>query len=374
VDAGTDLTWTITIDSGGPSTAANVIARDALPPGVTYESATVTVGPGSCTAGVAGDSQQPVTCDLGSMASGASRTILVVARVLPGTTGILGNEASVSSDTYDPNNANNVAHADTTVTVRPGLNLTMVGSPDPVAPGNLLTFKATALNGGPSTATAVALDVVLPPNTTYVKSTAPAGGACGLLTSSQLHCDLPDLGPGASADVFVDVTVASSVEGGTVLASTGVVSAATGAPANASATVTAARVSDLGVTLSSDASKYKPSKIIHYAVVITNGGPSDSSGTTFMLVLPPPKIAIYDSNDGGCPAPVGTTELTMTCDIGIVRAGETRTVIVNVLIRGNKGTITSTATVTSAGTGISSPASTDPYLGNNTSTRVVTVK
>jgi hypothetical protein len=64
----------------------------------------------------------------------------------------------------------------------------------------------------------------------------------------------------------------------------------------------------------------------------------------------------------------------MTCDIGIVRAGETRTVIVNVLIRGNKGTITSTATVTSAGTGISSPASTDPYLGNNTSTRVVTVK
>ena len=191
VDAGTDLTWTLVVNNGGPSTATNVKVRDVLPPGVAYKSATVSVGPGSCTAGVPGDANQPVSCGLGSIASGGSRTILVTVRVLPDTTGILGNDGSVSADPYDPNNGNNFSHADTTINVNVGLNLTMVGSPDPVPAGTKLTFKATGSNTGPSTATMVVLDVVLPPNTTYTGSTAPAGGACGLLTASHLGATCP---------------------------------------------------------------------------------------------------------------------------------------------------------------------------------------
>ena len=168
--------------------------------------------------------------------------------------------------------------------------------------------------------------------------------------------------------------MASKVESGTSLIATGTLSSKTGLPVNSSALVTASRVSDLGVLLTSDLNIYKPSKIIHYSVVMTNSGPSDASGVTFTLALPPAKTAIYNSNDGACPAPIGTTAPVMTCNIGILRAGETKRVMVNVLIRGNKGTITSSATIASFGNLPTSPASSDPFGGNNVSTRVVTVK
>ena len=370
-DAGTNLTWTINVGNTGPSTAKNVVVKDVLPPGVDYISATVTTGPGSCTAGVPGDAAQPVTCGLGSMGPGTGRTIQIVAKIQPDTTGVLGNDARVSSDTLDLNSANNFTHSDTAVNVNVGLELTMVASPNPVASGTIFTVRSTALNNGPSTAKHVVLDLVLPPDTTYAGSTLPSGGTCGLLTVSQLRCNLPNLAPGATADVFVDLRVASKVEGGVTLITNGTLTATGASPVSASVFVDSTRVADLGVVLTSDALVYKPSKIIHYSIVMTNNGPSDSSGVTFTLNLPPPKSAIYDSNNSGCPSPVGTT---MTCNIGILRAGETKTVIVNVLIRGNKGTITSSVSIVSNGNGVGSPPSSDPVSGNNTSTRVVTVK
>jgi len=78
-----------------------------------------------------------------------------------------------------------------------------------------------------------------------------------------------------------------------------------------------------------------------------------------------PKTAIYNSNNYGCPAPTGTPPV-LTCNLGTIPAGGSVTVQVNVLIRGNKGTITSTATVSST--------TSDPTATNNTSIRKVTVK
>jgi len=308
---------------------------------------------------------------MGPSGPSSTRTIAIVAHVDPDTTGILGNDARVSSATHDPSSAHDFAHSDTTVDVSVGLELTMVASPDPVASGTLLTYRSTARNNGPSTAKAVRLDVDLPDGTTYVGATLPAGGGgCGLLTPTQLRCSLPNIGPGQAVDIYVDVRVASSVEGGVTLIAAGELSATGATTVTSSAFVLTTRVSDLGVVLKSDSNVYKPSKIIHYSIVITNGGPSDASGVTFTLNLPPTKTAIYNSNNAGCPAPVGTV---MTCDTGTLRAGETRSVMVNVLIRGNKGTITSSVSVTSNGA-TGSPASSDAYLANNVSTRVVTVK
>jgi uncharacterized repeat protein (TIGR01451 family) len=372
-DAGTDVTWTITVANAGPSTATNVIVTDILPPGVEYRSATVSTGSGSCTAGVPGDADQPITCGLGTMGpSGpsASRTIEIVARIDPDTTGILGNDTRITSSTLDPNSANNFSHSDTMVDVNVGLELTMVGSPDPVASGTVLTYRSTARNNGPSTAKPAWLEIELPDGTTYLGATAPAGVTCGLLTPSQLRCIIPRIAPLSAVDVFVDVRVASSVQSNVTLIAEGDLSAPGATTVTTSAFVLTTRVSDLGVILTSDANVYKPSKVIHYSIVMTNAGPSDASGVTFTLNLPPTKWAIYDSNDGGCAAPLGTA---MTCDIGVLRAGETKVVVVNILIRGNKGTVTATVDLASNGAP-GSPASADPFLANNTSIRVVTVK
>ena len=49
------------------------------------------------------------------MAPAAMKTMQIVVRVDPSFLGVLGNNAVVSADTYDPDNANNLATTATTV-------------------------------------------------------------------------------------------------------------------------------------------------------------------------------------------------------------------------------------------------------------------
>ncbi|HET6212635.1 MAG TPA: DUF11 domain-containing protein, partial [Micromonosporaceae bacterium] len=188
-----------------------------------------------------------------------------------------------------------------------------------------------------------------------------------LLTPTQVGCALGTMPSGSSVDVYVDALVASSVPAGTSLPATATVSATSPDPAagnnTASDAATVATKADLRVVLTSDADVYKPSTVIHYTITVTNGGPSDAVGVVVSQLLPPDKSGFYVSNDAGCPAPSGTT---FTCPIGTLAAGGTKTIQVNFLIRGNKGTITSTASVTSG--------TPDPNTANNTSIRNVTVK
>jgi uncharacterized repeat protein (TIGR01451 family) len=113
----------------------------------------------------------------------------------------------------------------------------------------------------------------------------------------------------------------------------------------------------------SDKDVYKPSTTIHYTITVMNLGPSDAQNVVVTQVLPPPKTGYYVANNAGCPGPVGQT---WTCPLGTIEAGGTRVIHLDFFIRGNKRTIIQTATVSSA--------TTDPVSGNNSSTRIVTVK
>ncbi len=104
VDAGATITYTLTVANAGPGPALNVVLEDTLPAGVTFVSATT---PCTQTGGV-------VTCALGEVASGASAVIEIVVTA-PETPGTITNNAVVSSDTTDPDEANNEAALDTVI-------------------------------------------------------------------------------------------------------------------------------------------------------------------------------------------------------------------------------------------------------------------
>jgi uncharacterized repeat protein (TIGR01451 family) len=103
---GEPLAYTITISNAGPGTATNVAALDTLAAGVTFGSVTMSQG-GYIQAA------NELTCSLGTLARGDSATVTV--NVVPGAAGVLDNTVTVAASEIDPNPANNVASASTSV-------------------------------------------------------------------------------------------------------------------------------------------------------------------------------------------------------------------------------------------------------------------
>ena len=115
--AGATLTYTLTVTNGGPSTSINVVLTDPLPSGITFVSATL--GQGSCSG------TSTVTCNLGTLANGATTTVTIKVTVDHGFNGITTNTASVTATQNDPNSSDDSATATTTVSapaVIPGLS------------------------------------------------------------------------------------------------------------------------------------------------------------------------------------------------------------------------------------------------------------
>ncbi len=112
---GSLATYTITVTNNGPAAATGVVATDNLPFKAQFKS--VQVSPAAaCTKASAGN-VTTVSCNLGTLASGATSTITLVAK-LSGTVGqVLTDTASVSEGAPgDANSANDTSIVTTTVT------------------------------------------------------------------------------------------------------------------------------------------------------------------------------------------------------------------------------------------------------------------
>jgi uncharacterized repeat protein (TIGR01451 family) len=367
VTAGTPITWTLQANNGGPSDAANATITDTVPAGVTITS--VSMPSATCTTGVAGDPTQPSVCQFGTLTHGAtSATMTITAVVNPQTKGTLLNNASVSSTTFDPDMSNNLASSSTTVNVVSDLTVVKTATPNPVIAGTALSYQIIVKNPlGPSTTTSVTLTDPLPAGETFLSTGGV--GTCGFQTNTNtVTCTLPDIDPGGSDIVYVYTLVKSSTLPGT-LTNTATAMGTGSAPVSGSAMTTVNASADLGVVLTSDATSYKPSSTIHYNITVTNAGPSDAQNVVVVQNLPVAKNGYYVSNNlPVCPPPVG---LSLTCSYTTVPLlvtipnGGSVSFQVNFHITGNKGTITSSATVTSA--------TPDPNTANNLSIRNVTV-
>jgi TolB protein len=190
------LTWTITVPNAGPAPADGVVLSDAIG-GTTFVSASSSKG--SCT-GPAVGSTGTVTCSLGTVSPGASQTAQVVVKV-PATTASFSDTATVTTASSDPNTANNAASATVTLPTA-DLALTVVATPDPVAPNQQLTYAMTVTNKGPDTAAGIVLNDIVSGQAGFIgiagiPSTAcapvPAVGSTGLVS-----CSLGSLASGAS--------------------------------------------------------------------------------------------------------------------------------------------------------------------------------
>jgi uncharacterized repeat protein (TIGR01451 family) len=103
---GVEMTYLATITNLGLGKATNVVLTDALPAGMQFVSATASQG--SC-----GFSAGTVTCQLGTMANGATATMAV--NVVPFQDGGITNTVTVSASQSDPVPKNNTASFETEI-------------------------------------------------------------------------------------------------------------------------------------------------------------------------------------------------------------------------------------------------------------------
>jgi uncharacterized repeat protein (TIGR01451 family) len=204
VIAGENLTYTLTINNGGPSDATGIVVTDTLPPGVTFQSST----PDTPTCAHSGDT---VTCNLGNLNSGAQRQVVIQTKVDSSTQGALTNSASVTGNESDPHTGNNSDSEDTAVNTEADLTVNQSSSPNPVLPGSDLTYHITVTNNGPSDAMEVTLTDALPSGVTFQSST-PGTPTC-TYAGGTVTCNLDDLVSADTTTVDILVTVLSGAEG-----------------------------------------------------------------------------------------------------------------------------------------------------------------
>ena len=367
--AGDTAACTIFVDNLGPAPAINVTLVDEHLSVATFTIGTVQISPAN--AGTCTKTARTVTCDLGNIA--ANEGVTVTVPITTSTPQDVNDIATVSSDNDDPDESNNVASDHLTFVGSSNLSITKTDSPDPVVAGTTLTYMISVGNAGPS----IAADVV-------VKDTLPAqfavlnvvvGGGAGSCTNGipgnplqPLTCTLGNLAVGAAGNRTITVTgkVHEATPEGTVLNNNATVASAYDDPVTSnnsfSATTTVQARADMTITKTSDKPQYKPSSIVTYTVKVTNTGASNALAVVVRDTLPDMKQAIYQSDTGGCTKSANT----LTCNMGNMAVGESKSFNIYLLVKGNRGTIDNTVSVSSS--------TTDPNPNNNTATLSVLVK
>jgi hypothetical protein len=177
--------------------------------------------------------------------------------------------------------------------------------------------------------------------------------------SKQVECELGTMAPGSGPTTVV---IATKVQSGTpagVIADHATVTATTADPVaannTASASTTVGTAADLGLSLVADKDVYKPSSTIVYTATVGNAGPSDAASPTVTVALPDIKQAVYVFDTANCTQ----AGQTLTCVRPTsLAAGSSWSFNVHLLVKGNKGVVSTSA-------GVTSPT-TDPNAANNT--------
>jgi hypothetical protein len=144
---GSNLTYTITVTTGGPFVAGNVRLTNTLPSSVVLKSAVTTRGTLST-------NSNPITGVLGNITNGTP--VVITLMVVPKTPGTIVNTANVTSDNPDPVLANNTFNVTNTVSPLPLLSIRRA------APGRLnISWPVALTNFG------LQFKTVLSPGTTW---------------------------------------------------------------------------------------------------------------------------------------------------------------------------------------------------------------
>lgn len=378
--SGAVQTFTLELINAGPSTATNVRLTDSLTPlindavgatGAGFISSTVVnnVATGSsCSSASGGGFSRFMTCDFATIpvCTAGTNCPIVTIRVRPGgdAGGRTNSARAISSTTADSNLGNNSGSVDYDVEARADVTVSKVASPDPAIAGQDLTYVIAATNiaNGLSAAENVTVTDTLPANLIFV-SASPASGSCSATPTAnsttaagnnQVICNLGTIANGAQTTLSIVVRPRTATRGTSigngVTVSTTTLGDSAGNNSDTIATAVGSPVLDLIVD-NNDTDSLAVGDTMQYILTVTNAGPSAAENVVLNDVLPPARLSYQSlaiTGAGTCGTVPAVNEIggTLQCSFGIMAAGESRIVTVN-MIATAKGVTSHTATINS---------------------------
>lgn len=378
VNAGANITYTLSVTNNGPSTASAVSLTDTLPANTTFVSATQNSGPIFSCSTPANGGTGTITCTIGSLAPAATATFTYIFHVDSSTASgtQLTNVANVTSSTTDPDGSDNSSSTTATVATSADVRVVKTG-PTGTSPGLNTTYTIVVANDGPSDAANVTLSDILPAEVTFVSLTqnsgptfncvTPASGANGTVT-----CTLASFVAGASANFTLVVQVIPSTPFGGTITNTATIATTTTDPDgsdNSSSTIAnVTSLADVRVT-KTGATVIHAGETTSYTITVTNDGPTAAQNVELSDPLPANTTFVaFEQNSGPaftCATPAVGSTGTVTCTIATLADAASATFTLTVAVNVDAtGSVSNTATVTS---------SNDPTPGNNSGTAAVAI-
>jgi uncharacterized repeat protein (TIGR01451 family) len=290
VATGGALTYALTLKGTGPAAARDVRFLQVLPVGVTLQNVTPPAG-WTCTPGSA------LTCTIGSFTGSAELTLVAKVDGTVGSGASLPSTLTIASATADPDPTNDsVTLTATAASVAAAdLAVSQTDGPDPILPGQRLTYTLKLRNLGPGPASGIQLTDTLPPGVAFVSVTAPAGFSCSTPSvgaSGTLTCLTASIAPGAVSELTLLVDAPTGQPAGALLTNGLNVLAATPDPRlvnNSVAEVTTlngADGTDLAVAMAVSSPTAVVGTNLSYTVTVTNLGPRLAQGVTLQDSIP----------------------------------------------------------------------------------------
>jgi len=376
VTAGQTIAYTVIVTNTGPSIAENVRLVDTLPPFI-RDNVQISASSGTCTPGTPPTS--PAICNLGTMASGAARTVNVTFQLDPSypIDPVLGatiqNEVLVLSDTFDPDNSDNRARTETPVTAQASKSLAATVVPATPIAGDVFHIDFTVSNGGPSTAQDAVLEAHFSAavqdyiQVLNVSAAYPPLSTCTTgVGDKSVRCQVGDLRPGIPITGTLNLSLRDGMPPGNYPGAV-TLTLATPTPGSLISLILDLLIddeADLLIFKIDTGSPATAGRTTSYTFVVVNLGPSLAKNVTVVDTLPAGFTYLDGTDD--CTATVGG----FSCTLGDIAAGGKSQFIVTVGIDPSvaPGDYTDTVTVNSA------PDDNDPDASNNTDTQVTRVQ
>jgi uncharacterized repeat protein (TIGR01451 family) len=343
VNAGDEITFTITVTNNGEGTADSVEVIDELP---FYGNWTITPSVGTCDYVYY---SLDVTCDLGDMAPGAVVTITVSVTTTPYDCGLQENFVTVDAwNLTDPiefdlaEEHDDPWSASASVTINcPDLEISKIVAlgEEVINAGDEAKFTINITNHGPGVAYDVVVIDDLPDNEIW--TFAPTAGTCGEPFEGEVECELGDLGAGVTVSIVVTritgaddcgvIENTASVDASNFLQPGGgqKVTLADYVPEllSASASITV-ECPDLTITKVATGGNdtINAGDLISFTITVTNIGEGDAYDVTVLDLLPDDETWTFAPSAGTCDAPV---EGEVLCELGDIASGASVTIVVS---------------------------------------------